>query len=140
MTSKIKECGKEKIIFIGIVAISFVAFYIYNILTPLMSDDLLFDKSLYQSMADIIREEYHQYMTWNGRSVLQIILKIFIIFPKSVFNIFNGICYVWTMLLIYWNINGRKKYDCFLYVLINLFVWIFAVDFFPDYVMVRRSL
>lgn len=129
LTNKIKECGKEKIIFMGTVAISFVVFYIYNILTPLMSDDLLFDKSLYQSMADIIREEYHQYMTWNGRSVLQIILKIFIVFPKSVFNIFNSICYVWTMLLIYWNINGRKKYDSFLYVLINLFVWIFAVDF-----------
>lgn len=125
----LKNIKKEKVAFIGTVIISFVAFYIYNILTPLMSDDLMFDKSLYHSVADIFIQEYHQYMTWNGRSVLQVILKIFSICPKSVFDVFNSICYVWTMLLIYWNIRGRKAYDSFLYMLINLFVWIFAVDF-----------
>lgn len=119
----------EKTVFIGSVVISFIAFYIYNILTPLLSDDLMFDKELYNSLADIFRQEYWQYMNWNGRSVLQIILKIFSILPKNVFNVFNSICYVWTMLLIYWNIKGRKRYDCFLYVLVNLLVWIFAVDF-----------
>lgn len=124
-----KETKRNKIAFIGIIIISFITFYIYNILTPLMSDDLLFDKSLYRSVADIFIQEYRQYMTWNGRSVLQVILKVFSILPKSVFNVFNSICYVWTMLLIYWNIRGRKSYDCFLYVLINLLVWFFAVDF-----------
>lgn len=118
-----------KSVFVGVVIISWIAFYIYNILTPLMSDDLLVDKSLYHSFVDIIKQEYIQYMTWNGRSVLQVILKIFSIFPKGVFNIFNSICYVYTMLLIYWNIRGRRKYDSLLYVLINLLVWIFAVDF-----------
>lgn len=120
---------RDKIFFIGIVIISFVTFYIYNVLTPLMSDDLLFDKSLYHSVADIFIQEYQQYMTWNGRSVLQIILKVFSILPKSVFNVFNSICHVFTMLLVYWNIRGRKTYDCFLYILINLLVWFFAVDF-----------
>lgn len=124
-----KELQINKIVFIGIVSISFIIFYIYNILTPLMSDDLLFDKSLYHSIADIFRQEYLQYMTWNGRSVLQVILKIFSILPKSVFNVFNSICYVLTMLLIYWNIRGRKVYDSFLYILINVLVWFFAVDF-----------
>lgn len=124
-----KETKKEKIFFIGIVAVSFVTFYIYNILTPLLSDDLMFDHSLYQSVADIFRQEYWQYMNWNGRSVLQIILKVFSVLPKSIFNIFNSVCYVWTMLLIYWNIKGKKRYDCFLYVLINLLAWNFTVDF-----------
>lgn len=124
-----KELQIKKIAFIGIVSISFITFYIYNILTPLMSDDLLFDKSLYHSVADIFKQEYLQYMTWNGRSVLQVILKIFSILPKSVFNVFNSICYVLTMLLIYWNIRGRKVYDSFLYILINVLVWFFAVDF-----------
>lgn len=124
-----KKIQINKIAFIGIVSISFITFYIYNILTPLMSDDLLFDKSLYHSVADIFRQEYLQYMTWNGRSVLQVILKIFSILPKSVFNVFNSICYVLTMLLIYWNIRGRKVYDSFLYILINVLIWFFAVDF-----------
>lgn len=124
-----REKERNKVFFIGIVIVSFIMFYIYNILTPLMSDDLLFDKSLYHSVADIFIQEYRQYMTWNGRSVLQVILKVFSILPKSVFNIFNSICYVFTMLLIYWNIRARKAYDCFLYILINILVWFLAVDF-----------
>ncbi len=120
---------KKRMIFIGVVGISFIAILIYNYLTPLMSDDLLFDKSLYQSVGDIFRQEYHQYLTWNGRSVLQTILKVFSILPKWVFNISNSICFVYTSLLIYWNINGRKKYDIFLYALIQLLLWNFSVDF-----------
>ena len=123
------EIQRNKIIFIGIVIISFVTFYIYNILTPLMSDDLLVDKSLYNSIVDIFIQEYQQYMTWNGRSVLQVILKIFSLLPKSIFNVCNSICYVLTMLLIYWNIRGRNACDSFLYVLINVLVWNHAVDF-----------
>lgn len=120
---------KNRIIFGGCVGISFVAILIYNFLTPLMSDDLLFDKSIYRSFFDIIRQEYHQYLTWNGRSVLQIILKIFSITPKWLFNIFNSVAYVVTMLLIYKSIRGRKYYDYGLYVLINVLFWFLAVDF-----------
>lgn len=123
----IKE--KQRIVFGGLVGMSFLAILIYNFLTPLMSDDLLFDESLYRSIGDIFREEYHQYMTWNGRSVLQIILKIFSLLPKWVFNICNSLCFVYTCLLIYWNINGRKQYDCLLYILIQLCMWNFSVDF-----------
>lgn len=114
----------------GIVVIaSFVTVYFYNVLTPYMSDDLLFDTSIYHSIWDVFREEYKQYMNWNGRSVLQIILKFAMLMPKSIFNILNSLCYVVTMLLIYLNIKGRKKYDVVLYTLINLCVWIFCVDF-----------
>ncbi|MDY5701243.1 MAG: DUF6056 family protein [Lachnospiraceae bacterium] len=120
---------KKRVIFGCLVGISFIAILIYNGLTPLMSDDLLFDKSLYQSAGDIFRQEYEQYLNWNGRSVLQIILKIFSILPKEVFNVCNSICFVYTSLLIYWNINERKKYDFQLYILIQLFLWNFSVDF-----------
>ena len=118
-----------KYLFITVVFISFVAIYVYNVLTPYLSDDLLFDTSIYHSIGDVFREEYEQYMGWNGRSVLQIILKFSMLMPKAIFNILNSMCYVVTMLLIYWNIKGRKEYDVFLYVLINLCVWVFCVDF-----------
>ena len=120
---------RKKICFILAIAVSFITIYFYNLFTPYMSDDLLVDPQLYKSFGDILRAEYWQYMNWNGRSVLQIILKIFMVFPKSVFNVFNSLCYVATMMLIYWNIKGRKKYDIFLYILINLCVWNFCVDF-----------
>ena len=124
-----KKAVSEKYIFGAVVTVSFIMIYIYNMLTPLMSDDLLFNKSIYHSFADVIRQEYVQYMNWNGRSVLQIILKIFSILPKSVFDIFNSICYVATMLLVYRNVKSSKAYDVFLYVLINICVWVFCVDF-----------
>ena len=72
----VKKRELSKIIFIIAVLLSFGAIYIYNVLTPYLSDDLLFDQSIYHSFWDIFREEYRQYMNWNGRSVLQIILKI----------------------------------------------------------------
>ena len=124
-------CKKNvtKYLFIAAVVTSFIAVYIYNVLTPYMSDDLLFDTSIYHSIGDIFREEYKQYMNWNGRSILQIILKFSMLMPKTVFNILNSLCYVLTMLLVYWNIKGKKQYDAFLYVLINLCIWVFCVDF-----------
>lgn len=112
-----------------IVFISFVAFYFYNVLTPYMSDDMLFDKAAHQSIGDIFRQEYISYMTHSGRCVLQIIMRFFMICPKSVFDIGNSLCYVGTMLLVYWNIKMKKEYDILLYILINLCTWIFCVDF-----------
>ena len=124
-----KKVQIEKIGFIGIVFISFVAFYFYNMFTPYMSDDLLFDKAAHQSLGDIFREEYISYMTHSGRSVLQVIMRVFMICPKVVFDVGNSLCYVGTMLLVYWNIKAKKEYDVLLYVLINLCTWIFCVDF-----------
>ena len=125
----VKKKELSKIIFIIAVVLSFGAVYIYNVLTPYLSDDLLFDQSIYHSFWDIFREEYKQYMNWNGRSVLQILLKVFMLLPKGVFNFWNSICYVATMLLIYKNTKWKKEYDVLLYLLINLCVWVFSVDF-----------
>lgn len=119
----------NKYIFVTVVMISFIAIYIYNFLTPVMSDELLFDPGQYPTFAHIFINEYERYMTWNGRSVLQCLMTMACLIPKSAFNILNSIFFVMLSLLIYWNINSRKKYDTFLYVLIQLFLWIFSVDF-----------
>ena len=118
-----------KYVFWGAVFLSFISIYFYNMFTPYMSDDLLFDKSLYHSFADVIKQEYWQYHNWTGRSVLQIILKIGMLMPKPLFDVMNSLCYVGTMLLVYLNIRGRKQYDVLLYVLINLCMWVFGVEF-----------
>lgn len=121
--------GKRKILFYLAVVISFIAVLIYNFLTPLMSDELLFDASVYHSVADIVKVEYKNYMTWNGRTVVQIIMQCFRLGPKWLFNLCNSICFVVLMLLMYWNIKGRKAYDFAAYILINLLVWQFGVSF-----------
>lgn len=120
---------RRKIVFFVLLGISFAAIWIYNFMTPLMSDDLLFKASDYHSPLDIFRLEYQQYMTWTGRSVLQIILKIFSLMPKWVFNLCNSLCFVLLTLLIYCNVKEKKKYDVFLLALINLLLWNFSVEF-----------
>lgn len=131
MENRVRE-KKEKqniICFWVLVGISFVSVWIYNTLTPLMSDDLLFDKSLYHSIGDIFYQEYLQYFNWTGRSVLQICLKFSSLMPKNFFNIINSFMFVVLSLLIYANIQGRKKQDIFLYMTIQLFLWLGVVDF-----------
>lgn len=125
----IKSEKSKKIIFFIIVTISFAAILIYNFFTPLMSDDLLNDAFKSNSIAEAFREGYNMYMDINGRMVLQTILMLFCMVPKYVFNIFNSICFVLLMLLIYWNAAGFKKYDGMMYIMINLFAWNFSVEF-----------
>ena len=125
----LKKKEWEKVFFVLSLVIGFGLIFIYNVLTPLMSDDLLFDPSAYQTVGDLFRAEYEKYMTWNGRSVLQMIMAIFYLLPKWVFNIVNSLCFLYTSLLIYWNIEGRKKWDCTLFLLIQLLLWNFSVDF-----------
>lgn len=120
----------KKVLFYLSIAVSFFAILVYNYLTPPMSDELQFDVSIYHSLADIIREEYKNYMSWNGRSVVQLIMRCFLLMPKWVFNICNSVCFVVLTLLIYWNIwESRKQYDVAAYVLVNLLVWHFGVSF-----------
>jgi len=119
----------RKRIFYLAVVISFVAIYVYNVLTPLVSDDLALDTSKFHTVWDILKDEYHNYMNWNGRSVLQFIMKCFLCGPKWFFNICNSACFVYVTLLIYWNIERRKRYDIVLFTLINLMLWHFGVAF-----------
>lgn len=123
------DMEKRKIMFYLAVMVSFIAILIYNFLTPLMSDELLFDASEYHSLADIVKAEFHNYMTWNGRSVVQTIMQCFRLCPKWLFNCCNSICFVILTLLMYWNVKGRKCYDFVAYTLINLLVWYFGVSF-----------
>lgn len=119
----------RKNLFMIVIIISFFAIFIYNVFTPEMSDDLLFDSTPYQTIGDIFRMEYQRYLTWNGRSVLQILMTISCLIPKWLFNICNSLCFVLLSLLVYWNVRGKERFDVSLYVLIQLFVWNFSVDF-----------
>lgn len=119
----------RKWIFGVVVLVSFIAIYIYNVLTPYMSDDMIYLMENNQTLGDIFRQQYYSYLTHTGRAVLELTSRIFFLFPKAVFDVVNSLCFVGTMLLIYCNIKERKKYDVLLYVLINLLIWVFCVDF-----------
>lgn len=123
------DTSKRKILFYGIVTISFLAILLYNILTPLMSDDFLFNPASPYTLLDLLKEEYNNYMTWNGRSVVQFIMHVFLLLPKGIFNILNSLCFILLTFLIYWNIRSKKEYDFVTYTLINLMLWQFGISF-----------
>lgn len=121
----------RRIAFFSLVALSFLMILIYNIFTPAMTDDLSYGKIVSEanSFLDLIRQEQHQYMTWTGRSVNHMILRCFLSGDKWLFNICNSLVFTALTLFMYYNIEHKKKYDAFVYLLINLFLWIFAVSF-----------
>lgn len=123
------DSSKRKLVFYGIVVISFLAIFIYNFLTPLMSDDFLFNPTAPYTLVDLLKEEYNNYMTWNGRSVVQFIMHVFLLFPKGLFNILNSLCFILLTFLIYWNIKGKREYDFVTYTLITLMLWQFGISF-----------
>ena len=113
------------------ILIAFGMIFIFNALTPAMSDDLFYGKEVSSagSILDIVKQEYNQYMTWSGRSVCHLILRLFLSGNKMIFNVFNSIIFVLLALLIYWSVEHKKKYDICIFVLINLFLWFFGVIF-----------
>lgn len=121
----------EKIIFWITVGCAFLAIALFNFLTPLMSDDYSYSVAVrsVHSLGDLLKNEYQQYMTWTGRSVNHLILKSFLLTDKWVFNICNSLIFVALTLLIYYNMEGRGRFNTPLYILINLFLWLFGVEF-----------
>lgn len=128
--NKEMKTGRKKY-FICLVVLSFLTIFIYNVFTPAMSDDLSYGKIVSEadSFFDLVRQEYQQYMNWTGRSVNHIILRCFLSGDKWLFNICNSLAFVALTLFMYYNIENRKKWDVFVYLLINLFVWTFGVSF-----------
>ncbi len=116
------------------VAACFITIFVYNMLTPMLSDDMNYTIVIREatSIKDLFAQEYVQYMNWTGRSISHMILRLFVYFgggSKLAFNVFNSICFTLLTLFMYLNVEGRKKHDTLLYTLIVLLVWIFGVQF-----------
>lgn len=110
------------------IAISFIAVLFYTCMTPVMSDDLTYIANPYQSIRDILKACYAEYMDVNARQVTHFIMRCILSVPKWIFNILNAFVFVIVLLLMYWNIDYRKKYDVSLFVVLNLLVWFFGVS------------
>ena len=125
-----REAGKRLTFRLTVLA-AFVLMFIFNVLTPMMTDDLFYSKTVSEasSIWDLFAQEYTQYMTWTGRSVCHMILRFFLLTDKMVFNVVNSVAFVLLTLLIYWNVDHRKKYDTPVYLLVNLLIWMFGVVF-----------
>ena len=127
-----KDGGKGgRLLFLLAVLAAWLLIFIFNVLTPMMTDDLFYSKTVSEaaSIGALFAQEYTQYMTWTGRSVCHMILRFFLLTDKMVFNVANAAAFVLLTLLVYQNVEHKKKYDTPVYLLINLLLWMFGVVF-----------
>ena len=123
--------GRKRLFILEVIA-CYLTVLAFMILTPLMGDDYNYyaNVSGAGSFWQLFAQEYNQYMTWTGRSVAHIILRIVFYFHSvMLFNILSACVFVLLTLCIYLHIDRRKKYDYRLYLFIVLMFWIFGVSF-----------
>ncbi len=119
-----------KKLFMGLVIITFLVMLILNNLTPLLADDYVY---LYKTKNwfTILADEYNQYVTWTGRSVVHVIARIFLLLPKGIFNVFNALAYTIITYLVY-RLTLQKqgeKYNSFRFITIQVLFWLFIPAF-----------
>lgn len=110
------------------VFINFIMVFIYEYLTPTMSDDIVYADKVAEakSFFDLFAQEYEHYMGHIGRSVAHIILRIFLYCGnKIVFDIGAAVVFVLISLLIYANIDHKKAGDIRIYTAISVLMWLF---------------
>ena len=125
-----KEKNRKYFFYIA-VGIAFLAILVLNFLTPTMSDDYFYATVTRKAgnLWGILVSEYEHYMEHTGRNVAHFILKCFLSGDKWIFNICNSLNFVGLSLLIYYNVEKKKSYDVFVYILINMFLWLFSISF-----------
>ena len=75
------------------VLINFIMVFIYQYLTPNMSDDIIYGDRVAEagSFFDLFVQEYDHYMTHIGRTIAHIILRIFLYMEnKIIFDIVDA--------------------------------------------------
>ncbi len=117
MEKTAKKSQKKLIITLAIVG---AMFYVLNLLTPMMLDDLDYsfnftsflrvsDWDRNQNLGDIFESLRHHYVYSNGRLVVHFFAFLFCMLGKNVFNIFNTIAFLLLGLVIYYHAKGDLK-------------------------------
>ncbi|MBO6241650.1 MAG: hypothetical protein J6O61_12555 [Butyrivibrio sp.] len=118
--------NKKKNLFIIMIAATFLMIAVYEFLTPNMSDDIIYGDTVAKAtnFFDLFAQEFEHYMTHSGRNVAHFILRVFLFMKtKSVFNVVAAGVFTCLSLIMYENIDCKRKYDYRLYGLVLLFLW-----------------
>ncbi len=114
-----------------ILFLSFAAVLVLNIFTPMLSDDYAYAMDVREatSLRDLIVQEYHQYMTWNGRSVAHLLLRIFLFLPSPVFKVANSLAFAALSYVLARLAAPDTRCSWPTLLLVQLGLWLYAVDF-----------
>ena len=111
------------ILYICCIAIVFI-FFLYNVYTPMITDDYSYSLGI-NSVSDIIKSQYEHYFNWGGRSVAHFLAQLWLLIGKPLFNAANTIIYFLFIMLVCFHITGSiKKFNPLLFIIINMSFWI----------------
>lgn len=129
MQKNVNNKVNNRNIFLVTILFALFIMFLLNCLTPLLADDYeYFFKTT--NFSTILLDEYHQYLSWTGRSIVHIIARIFLLMPKWVFNIANSLAYVGVSYLIYkLSLSNGEKYKTVRFLLIQFLIWLFVPAF-----------
>lgn len=126
----------QKGIFFTILIVFFVGIYILNKNTPLLVDDYgysfgrgEFANTRISNLYQIGYSLYDHYFTWGGRVVVHFLAQVFLMFDKSVFNIFNSLAYIAMILVTYFHAVGKLKIYPMILLVINIAFYSFMPAF-----------
>ena len=120
----------QKRLFWICVAGVFVLMFLLNFFTPLIADDYSYSlhrvtREPISSITDILESQYAHYFSWGGRNVVHFLAQLFLWIGKPFFTVINTFAYTAFSLVLYKHAScgAKRKYQPFLYLLINLDIW-----------------
>lgn len=138
--------------FVVIGVACFCAYYLLNINTPPIGDDM-FLKYVYQdyfvdkitapkvtSISQIFEGMTLYYNIFRGRVIAQGLTQLFAVYGKQYFNILNSLVFVGITSLVYFHSNYGKKASWRLYLIISVVFWFFTPDLMATSLWMAGSL
>ncbi|EGO2675753.1 MULTISPECIES: DUF3329 domain-containing protein [Enterococcus] len=119
----------SKKFFFSVCFLIYIILVILNFLTPLIADDFAYIYKT-EGFHTILHDEYLQYITQNGRSVAHILVRIFLLLPKFIFNFLNPLVFLMISYLIYIMTNfSSQKWNTVRFLLIMILIFLFIPQF-----------
>ncbi len=109
---------------------------VLNGLTPYVADDYVYMFSFYDhkpltevGFFGIFKSMYKHAFRMNGRVISHGFEQIFMLFPKTVFNVINAAAFVLFIYVVYRIVNYGNKRSCVAYLCVAAAVWCFTPAF-----------
>jgi hypothetical protein len=121
------------------------AFFLFNVFTPAAIDDFVYRYNFsnwerISSIADIFDSQRAHYFMQGGRSVAHFFAQLFLMFDsKIIFDIFNTFIYFIFVMLIHFHIKASFVFNTWLFLAINIFLWIFVPAWGQDFLWLGGS-
>ncbi|QIK59019.1 hypothetical protein G7050_03845 [Dysgonomonas sp. HDW5A] len=132
----IKGNNTNKVILGLFLIIFFVLVFLLNRLYPIHSDDwmysFIFNENPPQrigNVLDIIVSQYNHYLYWGGRNIVHFIDQLLLLLNPLLREILNSVAYTAFAFIIYRIANKGKETNPYLFLLVNLLVWLLTPVF-----------